>query len=146
MMFIILTHDNQSILSSFSVFMSLWQSPVAEKSHSGSTITWAWLYLRHGAASKVIWPLFCSLKKTHFLYHNLWSDLFLCRNSFVVFKLMDYMDSVFWFQMALNIWMQQQFQFFFIPGFGSWKKTGFRVVENGQKNWVSGSGKPGWKH
>jgi len=35
-------------------------------------------------------PVFCSLKKTHFLFHNLWSDLFLCRNSFVLwFRMVD---------------------------------------------------------
>jgi len=49
-MFIILTQDNQSTLSSFSLFLSfVINSPV---------------------------------------------DLFLCRNSFVVFIFMDYMDSV----------------------------------------------------
>ena len=41
-----------------------------------------------------------------------------------------------------NIWMQQQSKFFKIPGFGSWKKPGFRVVKNSQKKRVSGSGKP----
>jgi len=48
MIFIILTHDNQSILSSFSLFLSfVTNSPVAEKALSGSTdlgliITKAW--------------------------------------------------------------------------------------------------------
>jgi len=38
MMFILLTHDNQSTLSSFSLFLSfVTNSPVAEKAHSGST-------------------------------------------------------------------------------------------------------------
>jgi len=38
MMFIILTHDNQSALSSFSLFLSFeTNSPVAEKALSGST-------------------------------------------------------------------------------------------------------------
>jgi len=37
MMFIILTHDNQSTLSSFSLFLSfVTNSPVAEKAHSDS--------------------------------------------------------------------------------------------------------------
>jgi len=38
MMFVILTHDNQSILSSFSLFLNfVTNSPVAEKALSGST-------------------------------------------------------------------------------------------------------------
>jgi len=38
MMFIILKHDNKSILSSFSLFLSFaTNSPVAEKAFSGST-------------------------------------------------------------------------------------------------------------
>jgi len=40
-----------------------------------------------------------------------------------------------------NIWMQQQFQFFIISGFGSWKKHLFRVVENCQKKTGFGFGK-----
>ena len=38
MMFVILTHDNQSILSLFSLFLNfVTNSPVAEKALSGST-------------------------------------------------------------------------------------------------------------
>jgi len=38
MMFVILTHDNQSTLLSFSLFLSfVTNSPVAEKAFSGST-------------------------------------------------------------------------------------------------------------
>jgi len=92
-MFIILTHDNQNTLSSFSLFLSFVANrPAAEKVLSGSSdlgliVIKAWnSYFR-------LFDLLCSLKQTHFLY-NLWWDLFLFRNYFVVFTRKDYMDSV----------------------------------------------------
>ena len=95
MMFILLTHDNQSTLSSFILFLSFaTNSPVAEKALSGSTELGLIVIKAWNSFFKVIWPFLCSLKTTHFLYHNLWSDLFLYRNSFVVSTLKDYMDSV----------------------------------------------------
>jgi len=101
MMFIIPTHDNQSALSWFSLFLSfVTNTLVAEKALSGSTDLGLIVIKAWNSFFKVIGPLLCSLKKTHFLYHNLWSDLFLCLNSFLVFTLKDYMDSVLWFQMA----------------------------------------------
>jgi len=42
--------------------------------------------------NKVIWSLLFSLKKNHFLFHNLWPDLFLCQNSFIVFTLIPRFD------------------------------------------------------
>jgi len=39
--------------------------------------------------------------------------------------------------------MQQQFQVFKNTRVGSWKKIGFREVEDSRTTWVSGSGKPG---
>jgi len=54
MMFIILTHDNQSTLSSFSLFLSFaTNSPVAEKALSG----WALLYSKWLQASDFLWLL-----------------------------------------------------------------------------------------
>jgi len=97
MIFIILTPDSQSTLSSFSLFLSfVTNSPVAKKALSGSTDLGLVVIKAWNSFSRLFLPLLCSLKKTHFLYHNWWSDLFLCRNSFVVFTLV---DSVLWFQM-----------------------------------------------
>ena len=94
-------HENQSTLSSFNLFLSFGtNSPVAEKAFSGSTDLGLIVTKARNSFFKVIWPLLCSLKKTHFLYHNLWSDLILYWNSFVVFTLKDYMDSVLWSQMV----------------------------------------------
>jgi len=79
MMFVILTHHNQSIRLSFSELLSfVTNSPVAEEALSSST------------------------DKTHLVYHNLWLDLFLCRNSFVVFTLKDYVDSVLYFKWLIK--------------------------------------------
>jgi len=90
-MFIILTHDSQSTLSSFSLFLSFaTNSAVAEKALSGS-IDLGLIVIK---AWNTFSRLFCSLKKTRFLFHNLRSDLFLCWNRFVVFTLMDYIGSV----------------------------------------------------
>jgi len=46
---IILTHDNQSTLSSFSLFLSLWQI-VPWLMKPTLVPLWAWLSLRHGTA------------------------------------------------------------------------------------------------
>jgi len=108
-MFIILTHDNQSTFSSFSLILSfVTNNHVAEKVLSGSTdlvliVIKSWI-----SFFKVIWPLPCSLKKTHFLFHNLWSNLFRCWNSYVVFTLKDYMDSVLWLHIVdwtFGVWI-----------------------------------------
>jgi len=88
-MFIILTHDNQSTLSSFNLFLSLWQIVPWLKKPTLVPVMYAWLSLKHVTVFKIIWHLFCSPKKTHFLFHNLWSDLFLRQDIFVVFTLMD---------------------------------------------------------
>jgi len=82
-------------------FWVLWQIVPWQKKPSLVPLIWAWLYLKGMKQFfKVILPLLCSLKKIHFLFHNLWSDLFLCWNSSVGFTLKDYMDSVLWFQMV----------------------------------------------
>jgi len=100
MVFIIPTHDNQSTLSLFGLFLSfVTNSPVAEKALSGSTDLRLIVIKAWNSFSSLFDFLLCNLKTTHFLFHNLWLDLFLCRNSFVVFTLMGHMDSVLWFQM-----------------------------------------------
>ena len=86
---------------SFSLFLSFaTNSSVTEKDLSGSTDLGLIIIKGMEQFFKVIWPLLCSVKKTHFLFNNLRSDLFLYWNSFVVFTLMDYTDSVLWFQMV----------------------------------------------
>ena len=81
------------ILSPFSELLSfVTNSPVAEKALSGSTDVD--LFVRRGTVFQGILTSFFSLENTHFLYHNLWSDLFLCWVSVVVFTLKDYLISV----------------------------------------------------
>jgi len=68
MMFIIVTHDNQGTLLSFSLFLSfVTNSPVAEKTLSGSTDV--------GLIVIKAWHRFSTLFHlffvAHFLYHNL---------------------------------------------------------------------------
>jgi len=68
MMFVILTHDSQSTLSSFSLFLSFaTNSLVAEKALS--VFTDLGLIVIKGMEQ--FSRLFCSLKKTRFLFHNL---------------------------------------------------------------------------
>jgi len=72
MVFIIPTHDNQSTLSFFSLFLSfVTNSPVAEKALSGSTDLGLIVIKAWSSFSKLFDFLLCNLKKTHFHFHNL---------------------------------------------------------------------------
>ena len=100
MMFIILTPENQSTLLSFSLFLSFVKNgSVAEKVLSGSTDVGLIVIKAWNSFSNLVDLFFVDSKRLIFCFTILWSDLFLCRNSLVVFTLMD-MDSVLRFQMV----------------------------------------------
>jgi len=70
-MFTILRHDNQSTLSSFSPFQKFaTNSHVAEKALSGSSDLGVIVIKAWNSISRLF--DLCSLKKTDFLFHNLW--------------------------------------------------------------------------
>jgi len=74
-MFIILTHGNQSTLSSFSVFEFVTNSPVVEKSHSGSNdvgliVIKAW-YRFSRSFDLFLWPQKDSFPFSHFVIGSL---------------------------------------------------------------------------
>ena len=64
MMFIILTHDNQSTLSLFSLFLSfVTNSPVAEKALSGSTHLGLIAIKAWNSSSRILTFLFVASKR-----------------------------------------------------------------------------------
>jgi len=72
MMFIMLTHDTHSALFSFSLLLSfVTNSPVAEKSLSGSTDLGLIVIKAWNSFSGLFDFLLCNLKKIHFLFHKL---------------------------------------------------------------------------
>jgi len=94
MLFIVLTYDNQSTLSSFSLFLKfVTNSPVAEKTLSGSTdagliVIEAWYSFSR------LFDFFAASKRL-ISFFTICDRISLCWNSFVLFTLMDNMNSVF---------------------------------------------------
>jgi len=93
-MFIIMTHDNQSTLSSFSLLRFVTNSTVAEKALSDSTHLGLIVIKAWNSFSRLFDLFFVASKRLISFSTICDRDLFLCRNSFVVFTLMGYMDSV----------------------------------------------------
>ena len=94
-MFITLTHDNQSTLSSFSLFLSfVTNSPVAEKTLSGSTDFGLIVIKARYSFSRLFDLLFAASKRLITIF-TICDQIFSCTGIvFVVFIFMDYMDSV----------------------------------------------------
>jgi len=98
MMFITLTHDNQSTLSSFSLFLSVaTNSPMAEKKLSGCTDL-GLIVIRHGTVFQGYWTSSLWSQKDSFSFSQFLIGSVLSMRVkttiFVVFTFMDNTDSV----------------------------------------------------
>jgi len=97
----------KSILSSFSLFLCFVRnSPVAEKALTGYTVVGLLVNKAWYSFSRLSSLLYVASKRTHFLFHNLWSGLSSCAG----------IVSVLWFQVVDQT-------------FGAWT-TSFRTTEH----------------
>jgi len=94
MMCITLTHDTQSTLPSFSLFLSFaTNSLVAEKAHSGSTDLGVIVIKAWDSFPRLFDLFFVALKRL-ISFFTICDEISSCAGRFVVFTLMEYTDSV----------------------------------------------------